>query len=799
MVRHVLFAGLACSCAAAQPCLPSWQNHFAGGDFDGPVRASVVFNDGNGAALYAAGSFSRAGGVPAGGVARWTGSAWVAVGAAFNGDVNALHVHTDGSLYAAGRFTSVGTTVAYSVAKWNGTAWVAASFQQLTGIVRALTSAPNSQGTSKLWVAGQGLNVTTGGSGFAARLEGSTWTFAGDPPFVAMEVYALAVFTENGQDRLFAAGVDRANPPVSTVRRWNFNSGWDPVGNPGVVGRATALGTFFDGSGAALFAAGDVTSAGGQPVNRIAKWNGQAWSPVGAGLNIPVNCLALFDPDAQGPLPLGIIAGGARIDDSGLPASPIWYWNGSTWAPRASGMNDSVYTMTPFQPFSLFIGGSFSSTGAVAASRAAYMDATGFHAMANSNVGNAPSETVRCFEWFDDDGPGPHAAKLYVGGHFQSIGSLSASSIGAWDGTSWSSLGSHFNGYVGALKAHDDGTGSALYAGGSFTMVDGIPVSRVARWNGQAWSAVGAGLNGTVLELETFAPAAGPENLYACGYFSAPQGGIVQGVGRWDGAAWKSIPAAILVQSVTALKAFSGPGGRRLYLAHVSNTNNGVLEWSGTTLANVTTGLGTQAYVSDLEVFDDGAGPAVYAGGIGLSPNFMQPACIARFTGSGWTFVPGSPWPWATTLQSHDDGNGPALYAGAMANSVQGLGRWNGSSWTAFSGNLAPPATGLVSAMRSVDHDGPGPEKPVLYVGGTFTSIGGVSAANIARWSGCGCYANCDGSTASPILAASDFVCFLSTFAAGQSYANCDGSAAVPVLTGNDFVCFLNAYVTGCP
>jgi hypothetical protein len=61
-----------------------------------------------------------------------------------------------------------------------------------------------------------------------------------------------------------------------------------------------------------------------------------------------------------------------------------------------------------------------------------------------------------------------------------------------------------------------------------------------------------------------------------------------------------------------------------------------------------------------------------------------------------------------------------------------------------------------------------------------------------------GCYANCDGSTAAPVLNVNDFTCFLNRFAAGESYANCDGSTAAPVLNVNDFTCFLNQFAVGC-
>ncbi len=61
------------------------------------------------------------------------------------------------------------------------------------------------------------------------------------------------------------------------------------------------------------------------------------------------------------------------------------------------------------------------------------------------------------------------------------------------------------------------------------------------------------------------------------------------------------------------------------------------------------------------------------------------------------------------------------------------------------------------------------------------------------------CYANCDGSTDTPVLTASDFTCFLSKFRAGDASANCDGSTSTPVLTASDFTCFLSAFRAGCP
>lgn len=90
----------------------------------------------------------------------------------------------------------------------------------------------------------------------------------------------------------------------------------------------------------------------------------------------------------------------------------------------------------------------------------------------------------------------------------------------------------------------------------------------------------------------------------------------------------------------------------------------------------------------------------------------------------------------------------------------------------------------------------------------TFTQVGvyyyycvphGSSMQAVVRVVGApACYANCDGSSGSPLLTGNDFACFLNRYASGESTANCDGSTGVPSLTANDFACFLNAYASGC-
>lgn len=114
---------------------------------------------------------------------------------------------------------------------------------------------------------------------------------------------------------------------------------------------------------------------------------------------------------------------------------------------------------------------------------------------------------------------------------------------------------------------------------------------------------------------------------------------------------------------------------------------------------------------------------------------------------------------------------------------------------------LVNPAEGvyLLEVELWLGQPGHAASRPVSIV---FNQNSGAFAQAVA-WAedrlGNPCYANCDGSTGSPVLTANDFQCFLNRYASGACEANCDGSTGSPVLTANDFQCFLNAYAAGCP
>jgi hypothetical protein len=139
-----------------------------------------------------------------------------------------------------------------------------------------------------------------------------------------------------------------------------------------------------------------------------------------------------------------------------------------------------------------------------------------------------------------------------------------------------------------------------------------------------------------------------------------------------------------------------------------------------------------------LVVYDDGGGPALYAGGDftvagGVAANF-----IARWDGSSWSPLGCGVNGEVHALGVYDDGGGPALYAGGaftIAGNVTArrIAKWDGSGWSAIGSMFGISGNSSTVEALAVHDDGGGPS---LYAGGRFTRAGGVPANYIAKWDG---------------------------------------------------------------
>lgn len=245
-------------------------------------------------------------------------------------------------------------------------------------------------------------------------------------------------------------------------------------------------------------------------------------------------------------------------------------------------------------------------------------------------------------------------------------------------------------GSVRALSVFDDGSGSKLYVGGQFTSVPSLNSNNIVRWDGTSWSGVGSGLSGIVFAMCVFDAGSGPA-LYASSYVNSSSGTIVGGISKWDGATWTIISPELTLNGQTA-------------------------------------------GASCLTVFDDGTGPALYAGGVFNFIGTLSANGLAKWTGTTWSAVPGIPSQPILDIFDmtvHDDGTGPALYLAlqyAPFGWHSGLIRWDGTHWSSVGGQQ----DGYIEAIAAYDN-GAGGES--LYAAGNFQHVGGnISSIGFARW-----------------------------------------------------------------
>jgi hypothetical protein len=733
-------------------CQPSWVPTFGAQPgvaalqtTNGQVAHLIVFDDGSGPALYVAGSFLSAGSSTARGLAKWDGTQWAEVGTGFSGTAVALAIFDDGTgpaLFVGGSFTISGVA-ANNIAKWDGHNWTALG-SGTDGIVSALEVFDDGGGPA---LYAGGFYATAGGvaASCIAKWNGSAWSPCGAGIFWPNSplnnnigsVGALAVYDDGTGEALYVGGryTTAGGQPANGIARWNGSS-WFSMGS-GLNGTSSAssLAVFDDGGGPALYMGGSFTSVGGTPLSRIAKWNGSTWSPVGGGISNNVSALVVLN-DGNGP---ALYVGGFFTTAGGAPGNGIARWDGSNWSAFGAGVSDTapafVTAMAEFDDghgLALYVGGGFSSAGGVALSSIARWDGTTWSAFGHGFNGDVRATTVF------DDGHGP---ALFVGGDF-SIGSgIALNGIAKWNGSVSSQLGlglgqNQYLPSVHALTTFDDGSGSALYAGGTFGQVGGVQAKYIAKWNGSSWEALGAGTTYDVHALAVFDDGGGPA-LYAGGHFGSAGGVTVWSIAKWNGSNWSSLGIGMTPNSnVWALTVFDDGSGSALYVggSFTSAGNvgaNHIAKWNGVSWSAL--GSGVDDEVRALAVYDDGSGPALYAGGLFASAGGASAQHIAKWNGSYWSALGNGVNGEVDALKAFDDGNGAALYAGGaftIAGTVAAnhMAKWNGTSWSAMGGGMNNAVLALTTFNDS--------SGPALFAGGSFISAANSGDSYLAKW-GC--------------------------------------------------------------
>ena len=366
---------LALPAIASAQC--EWETLGSGEPGSGPGNRSVVAITEFQGQVYVGGRFREAGGVPGTrGITRWNGVEWESVGGGVVG-VNGVNVLTaiDDELWVGGNFSTAGglggTT---GIAKWNGEWWSSVgggfadygvySIVEFDGDVYAcgkfnqLSSSPPPK--------------------FVARWDGVSWSQVGDigAPFGEI-VFDLIVFDDGSGPALYAATTFPVGDD-SRVAKWNGED-WTPVGG-NIVGEDIRVRVerfaVFEGD---LYACGNFEQTDEQPGTAgIARWDGERWVSVGGGITSGdaeerLYTMEVFD-DGSGP---ALYVAGEMTSMGGVAVSNLAKWDGRSWsAPASGGLDDIVFDLTSIDG-DLYAGGDFATAGGIAADQIARMACDG--------------------------------------------------------------------------------------------------------------------------------------------------------------------------------------------------------------------------------------------------------------------------------------------------------------------------------------------------------------------------------------------------------------------------------------
>lgn len=451
--------------------------------------------------LLAVGDFAVSGGNPeSSNLAAWDGAAWIPAAPPYEpiqtDFPRAAALFHDGSthqplLFVGGNFSSGVQWEPRNIARTDGHDWRRLD-NALDNSLLCIQAVPTPSMPERVFLGGRFVKAGPVRANHVVALSGRQWSSlgAGTPDTNGRVLCAAA-----GPGEVIYAGgafVYMGDVQSPCVAMWDGDQ-WVALGSAmGGFGASVQALLYHENDplGPSLYAGGTFTTAGGVPASRIARWDGAAWSPVGLGLNSTVTDLELFDLDGEsGPLPPRIVASGSFNASGATLCSKLAYWDGSAWGP-----------LEPHQPI---------------------------------------DGVVEEMQVFDEDDAGPLEAGLYIGGSFSAIGSAPVRGIARWRDGAWSGIGA-VEGVVRSFTVcDDDGAGPharSLFVGGQFSLAGGVPASNLARWDGDAWFAVGAGLSAPALALGSVdgdGDGPLPARLYVGGDFETAGGAESMFLAEW--------------------------------------------------------------------------------------------------------------------------------------------------------------------------------------------------------------------------------------------------------------------------
>jgi hypothetical protein len=433
------------------------------------------------------------------------------------------------------------------------------------------------------------------------------------------------------------------------------------------------------------------------------------WQP-GEGVPSPLGiaqAMSVFDPDGAGPGGSQLLVGGAFAVGAST-TNMLAGFDGTQWLPAGTGAptnsSSSSFRVSAFAQFQGQLIAAVAGGGRAIRSLWAW-NGTSWQVLSNI-TGDVLAMTVY------------NGELVVAGNNVISVGGLPVNGIARWNGTAWSAFGSGVLGTVNALAVFNN----VLHVGGALVQAGGLAVTNYAIWNGTSWLA-GPSFNGPI---ETFATQLGlaitNSWLFAGGSFTTIAGLIAANrVARYNSSTNSWSAMAGLPGSACSTLFVRGTGINTFEVtAGVSDPTSvqKVWRWTGTTW----TALGSFADLAAVPAcfqFYNGQ----YA--VGLSTATQRAVCVFRYDGAAWTPLAGPGLDGDVHAVCHGTGE---VVIGGEFQQVHGIAcsrvaKLAGGVWSAMGTGVNGPVYALA---RLANGD--------VLVGGSFTTAGGVTVNNIARW-----------------------------------------------------------------
>ncbi|MES2566231.1 MAG: T9SS type A sorting domain-containing protein [Bacteroidota bacterium] len=227
-----------------------------------------------------------------------------------------------------------------------------------------------------------------------------------------------------------------------------------------------------------------------------------------------------------------------------IPVRGICSFDGYKWDSLSSGINSHDKVLNPsFSqgmalaciPYQgkLLVGGMYQSIGGINATSLALWDGVKWDSLSK-----------RAFRFNDNpvqvSGFLRRGNLLYLTGNFDTIAGQPSKGLAIWDGTNFSSvslpIGSGFQNISSIIEYQND----IYIAGDGFLIGSNNNARDIFKFNGSNWvSTTGTGVLGNfsgIADLEIY-----NNELYACGHFTKADGNPADNIMKWNGSQWQDI------------------------------------------------------------------------------------------------------------------------------------------------------------------------------------------------------------------------------------------------------------------